>query len=182
MRFSDLVCILHFGDDAEFEQEHDRDENGRFSSSRLLKGTKSKSEFKREHKAKTVEEFYGEEIKGRGLTGRRAVSRLVQEQRGHIKAAFHRDGMGDIDLVWGDMQAGLCHVFARRLENKQDVQKVINNIANTIANGKRNYEKEDDRNFVIEHGTMRVMVTKSFKENNRLRLMVSAYEPTPDRE
>lgn len=177
MRFVDVVCRFYDGAADFKEEDHPRDGDGRFTTSRLQASKKSTKQFRREHVSKSIKDFYGEELKGRGLTGREAVSKLVQERRGHIKAAFHREDIGDIDLVWGDPIAGLCHVFYRRIQKKQDVQKVINNISNTIANGKRNPSREDDRSYVIEHGTVRVMISKSFKEDGRVRLMISAYEP-----
>ena len=180
MRFVDTVCFLRLSDDAEFEQKHDRDKDGKFSSSgrgqRLLSGKKSQLQLKAEHKERSIKEFYGEEVKGRGLKGRTAVHRLIEEQRGHIKAAFHRDDIGDIDLVWGDTQAGLCHVFYRRTRKKEDVQRVVNNIANTIANGEIERGAENNRNFALRYGSVRVLISKGFKEDGSLRLMVSAYE------
>lgn len=173
MRFSDIV--LRFRDDAEFEQKHDRDENGRFSGARLLSGAKSNKQLKREHKNRSFEEFYGEEIKGRGLTGRNAVKKLIEEQRGHIKAAFHRDDLGDIDLAWGDTEAGLCHIFKRRLEEGQNVQEVINAISNVIANGEVDPDKERPGSYYIKHGKFGVSVSKDFK-NRPVRLVLTGFK------
>lgn len=180
MKFRFLDHII-FQDDAEFESKHKRDDDGKFSKNQGLANANpnkrpSEKQLARAHKVKTIEEFYGEEIKGRGLTGRRAVSKLVELQRGHIKSAFHRDDLGDIDLVWGDERAGLCHAIYRRTIHNENVQNVINGIANTIANGRRDIENEDARNFVLRRGDMRVVISKSFKENDRTRLMITAYE------
>lgn len=173
MRFSDIV--LRFADDAEFEQKHERDENGRFSGTRLLSGKKSNKQLKREHKSRSFEEFYGEEIKGRGLTGRNAVKKLIEEQRGHIKAAFHRDDLGEIDLVWGDTEAGLCHIFKRRLDGGQDVQEVINAISNVIANGDIDPDKERLGSYYIQYGKFGVSVSKDFK-NRTARLVLTGFK------
>lgn len=173
-----------FVDDAEFEAKHKRDEDGKFASVDGVKNTNkwpSKNEQKREHKAKTIEEFYEEEIKGRGLTGRQAMQKLVELQRGHIKAAFHRDDIGDIDLVWGDTRAGLCHTIYERLNKNQDVQPVINGISNAIANGVRDTKLEDRQNCVLVYGSMRVVISKSFKNDGKVRLMVTAYEPNNEK-
>lgn len=181
MRFVDHYI---FSDDAEFEAKHKRDEDGKFSPTEGVKNTNkrpSNNALKREHKAKTIEEFYGEEINGRGLTGRTAMKRMVELQRGHIKAAFHREDIGDIDLVWGDTRAGLCHTIYERLNKNQDVQPVLNGIANTIANGVRNKKLEDSQNYVLEHGTMGVVISKSFKNDGKVRLMISAYEQNKEK-
>ena len=173
-------------DGADFdESEHKRDDKGRFSKGSAktiahdpvsLSGEKSRGQLKREHKARTLKEFYGEEIKGRGLSGRTAVKKLVEEQRGHIKAAFHRGDLGDIDLVWGDTEAGLCHIFYQRLNKKQDVQKVINSISNVIANGEIVHDKERPGSYFIQLGKTGVSVSKEFKGEKSARLVVTAYE------
>ena len=73
MLFIDDVCQIVFMDGAAFEAKHPRDSGGKFST--FGAGTrKSKSQLKREHKAKTLEQFYGEEIKG--------VVRLVSSLEG----------------------------------------------------------------------------------------------------
>ena len=59
-----------------------------------------------------VDKLYGEEFKG--YKGQAAIDKLLKEQRGHVKGAFHRDDIGDIDLVWGSDTAGLQHIIKQR--------------------------------------------------------------------
>lgn len=63
-------------------------------------------------KAKSKEEFFGEEFKG--YKGADAVEKLLKEKRGHIKSAFERPEIGGIDLVWGDEKGGLLHTMQHR--------------------------------------------------------------------
>jgi hypothetical protein len=56
--------------------------------------------------AQDITEFWGEKFEG--FKGQEAINKLLQEKRGHIPAAFHRDDIGDIALIWGDEKAGLA--------------------------------------------------------------------------
>lgn len=108
------------------ESKVNRDELGRFaekSTSELRKSQiieiedDNKVEVKStKPKAKSKEEFFGKEHKG--VKGMAAVEKLLQEQNGHVKAAFYRKEVGDIDLPWGDDGGGLAHVIKRRDEYK----------------------------------------------------------------
>ncbi|ENB4015477.1 DUF3519 domain-containing protein, partial [Campylobacter upsaliensis] len=39
-----------------------------------------------------------------GFKGKEAVEKLLEEQRGQVKGAFYKEGLGDIDLVWGEVK------------------------------------------------------------------------------
>jgi hypothetical protein len=64
---------------------------------------------------KSQAEFWGQEYKG--LKGIETVDKLLQTKQGHVKAAFNRPEIGDIDLVWGDSRGGLRHLTERRDED-----------------------------------------------------------------
>ena len=63
-----------------------------------------------------LDKFLGEEFKG--YKGQAAIDKLLQEKRGHVKAAFHRDDIGVIDLVWGNDKAGIGHAIEQRMREK----------------------------------------------------------------
>ena len=98
------------------EEEHPRDKDGKFTEkynqAEQIYNTVNPS--KQAPKRKTKEEFFGQEHKG--VKGRVAVEKLLAEKNGHIKGAFHRKEIGDIDLVWGDENGGIMHVIKRRDE------------------------------------------------------------------
>lgn len=61
---------------------------------------------------KTKEEFYGKEI---SIDNRdNPIEVLLRHREGHIKNAFSKEGLGYIDLVWGDENGGLKHLIAKR--------------------------------------------------------------------
>ena len=87
-----------------------------------------------------VDKLYGEEFKG--YKGQAAIEKLLKEKRGHVKGAFHRDDMGDIDLVWGSDTAGLQHIIKQRSAERVDeqgktahIEEILSNIAETIEGG-----------------------------------------------
>ena len=106
------------------EEEHPRDEGGRFTNGgarEFRQNTSHKEILNRTtnepEKGKSKDEFFGVEYTG--VKGRVAVEKLLQEEQGHVKAAFYRKEVGDIDLVWGDENGGLAHVIKRRDEMKE---------------------------------------------------------------
>lgn len=93
-----------------------------------------------------IDALYGEEFTG--YKGQAAVDKLLKEKRGHVKAAFHREDMGDIDLLWGNDRLGLQHIILQRSkENKEGhVDEVISELAETIESGECR-GKNDRGNF-----------------------------------
>ncbi|OPG24075.1 DUF3519 domain-containing protein [Helicobacter pylori] len=61
------------------------------------------------------------EFKGDGLG---AINKLLETKKGFVAGAFHKEGLGDIDLVWGTPKTkesngyGLAHIIERRTANK----------------------------------------------------------------
>ena len=75
---------------------------------------------------KTKTEFFG--MRYTGVKGIDAVNLLLKERQGHVKGAFYRKEIGDIDLVWGDENGGLAHVIKRRDEIKGQRKGTISGI------------------------------------------------------
>ncbi|EJB57799.1 hypothetical protein HPHPH30_0665 [Helicobacter pylori Hp H-30] len=61
------------------------------------------------------------EFKGDGLG---AINKLLETKKGFVAGAFYKEGLGDIDLVWGTPKTkdsvgyGLVHIIERRTANK----------------------------------------------------------------
>ncbi|GAA8028726.1 DUF3519 domain-containing protein [Helicobacter pylori] len=54
------------------------------------------------------------EFRGDGLG---AINKLLETKKGFVAGAFHKEGLGDIDLVWGNKDYGLEHILKRRIES-----------------------------------------------------------------
>ena len=46
--------------------------------------------------------------------GKNAIQKLLNEKQGQVAGAFYKDGLGEIDLVWGNNKGGLEHIFNKR--------------------------------------------------------------------
>jgi hypothetical protein len=121
--------------------------------------------------AQDVTELLGEKFEG--FKGQAAIDKLMKEKRGHILGAFHREGLGDIALIWGDETAGLAHIIKRRTEQGINPKDVLYKIDDVIKNGsiKRNaagyFEILYDRNLVV--------ISPEFK-GNKLIFVLTAFK------
>ncbi|WP_080242504.1 DUF3519 domain-containing protein [Helicobacter pylori] len=123
------------------------------------------------------------EFKGDGLG---AINKLLETKKGFVAGAFYKEGLGDIDLVWGNKDYGLEHIFSRRESDaidkgmsKEEAKKyaleIINNIPNIISNGK--LSKDDLGRLSIEFKNQRVGLNDSWKgETLNNRWVITSYE------
>ncbi|GAA8832392.1 hypothetical protein DUHN52_14360 [Helicobacter pylori] len=123
------------------------------------------------------------EFKGDGLG---AINKLLETKKGFVAGAFHKEGLGDIDLVWGNKDYGLEHILKRRESDaidkgmsKEEAKKyaleIINNIPNIISNGK--LSKDDLGRLKIEFKNQRVGLNDSWKgETVNNRWVITSYE------
>ncbi|GAA8817204.1 hypothetical protein VN1328_06630 [Helicobacter pylori] len=40
-----------------------------------------------------------------------AINKLLETKKGFVAGAFYKEGLGDIDLVWGNKDYGLEHII-----------------------------------------------------------------------
>ncbi|WP_183029386.1 DUF3519 domain-containing protein [Helicobacter pylori] len=123
------------------------------------------------------------EFKGDGLG---AINKLLETKKGFVEGAFYKEGLGDIDLVWGNKDYGLEHILKRRESDaidkgmsKEEAKKyaleIINNIPNIISNGK--LSKDDLGRLKIEFKNQRVGLNDSWKnETLNNRWVITSYE------
>ncbi|GAA8479444.1 hypothetical protein KKKH31_15510 [Helicobacter pylori] len=123
------------------------------------------------------------EFKNDGLG---AINKLLETKKGFVAGAFYKEGLGDIDLVWGNKDYGLEHILKRRESDaidkgmsKEEAKKyaleIINNIPNIISNGK--LSKDDLGRLKIEFKNQRVGLNNEWK-NEKLEnhWVISSYE------
>lgn len=102
-----------------------------------------------------------------------AAQFLRQHKNSYLKGVFHRDDIGDIDLVWGNDKAGLQHIIRRHIEEQTDFDSIgeaIDAISKTIQNGR--IVSENDSQCTIDDGTHRVAIAKDGTGN----WVVTAYD------
>ena len=116
---------------------------------------------------------------GRGVFGniydqfkgkvKEALDFLLKHKSGDLLGVFHRDGFGDIDLVWGskDEEKGLDHIIDKHVNKLKDfasAEEAISVIDDVINNGRIIKDKWDKATF--EKDGYRVVVSKNTRDGN----------------
>lgn len=121
-----------------------------------------------------IDALYGEEFTG--YKGQAAVDKLLKEKRGHVKAAFHREDMGDIDLLWGNDYLGLQHIIKHREEQGINAIEFMKDLAEVIENA--DFIKKNNRgNFEFIYGRKMVIIAPEYK-GNKVTYLLTAYKTT----
>ena len=132
---------------------------------------KSKKQKQREHTQKSISDFYTS-TEFKNVKGKEAIDTLLKAKTGYVKDAFYSKTLGEnVDLVWGDSQAGLEHIIEKHGVN------VLDNIDNVVTNGSHVSELEDNMNYVLYKDGQIAVISKSFKRDGSVRLLVTSYEP-----
>ena len=94
---------------------------------------------------------------------------LMKHKSGDLLGVFHRDGFGDIDLVWGDNGGGLAHIVQRHVEEQNDfnsVEEVRDVIDDVIKNGSINEKKSKWDKVVFEKDGYSVVVSRNLRDKD----------------
>ncbi|HEF3525855.1 TPA: DEAD/DEAH box helicase family protein [Campylobacter upsaliensis] len=102
-----------------------------------------------------------------GFKGKEAVEKLLSEKRGQVKGAFYKEGLGEIDLVWGDSKKGLSHILERRKEDfiKQGLDE------NEALERALEFVKKIPQ--IIEQGEVKVGVNRAFVDTKDDRALIA---------
>ncbi len=119
-----------------------------------------------------LNQFLGEEFKD--VKGKAAIDKIIQEKRGHVKGAFHREDIGYIDLVWGDDYAGLKHIIRQREKQGIDINDFLSDLTDTIENGDF-IKKNDKGNYEFLYNGKMAIVAPEY-HGNKLTFLLTAYK------
>ncbi|RVY52915.1 DUF3519 domain-containing protein, partial [Helicobacter pylori] len=108
------------------------------------------------------------EFKGDGLG---AINKLLETKKGFVAGAFYKEGLGDIDLVWGNKDYGLEHILKRRedqalnngineAEAKDYAMSVVKTIPEVIEKG---VKVERNGRMAVEYKNIRVGLKDNWK-------------------
>lgn len=123
------------------------------------------------------------EFKNDGLG---AINKLLETKKGFVAGAFYKEGLGDIDLVWGNKDYGLEHILKRREKqaknqglNEQQAKEYALNIAKTIPEviEKGNAITDNYGRMAVEYKNIRVGLNDKW-DNQKLenKWVISSYE------
>nr|WP_096478901.1 DUF3519 domain-containing protein [Helicobacter pylori] len=149
---------------------------------RLIQAVKDMQ--KEEEKVKTPSEWgnHYSEFKGDGLG---AINKLLETKKGFVAGAFHKKGLGDIDLVWGNKDYGLEHILKRReeqamakglneAESKEYALNVVKTIPEIIEKG---VKVDNNGRIAIEYQNIRVALKDNWKgEKLPNHWVITSYE------
>ncbi|MCQ2655487.1 DUF3519 domain-containing protein, partial [Helicobacter pylori] len=122
------------------------------------------------------------EFKGNGLG---AINKLLETKKGFVVGAFHKEGLGDIDLVWGNKDYGLEHILKCRIdqalnnginetEAKEYAMSVVKTIPEVIEKG---VKVERNGRMAIEYKNIRVGLKDNWKgEKLPNHWVITSYE------
>ncbi|WRE16975.1 DUF3519 domain-containing protein [Helicobacter pylori] len=129
------------------------------------------------------------EFKGDGLG---AINKLLETKKGFVAGAFYKEGLGDIDLVWGTPKTkdsngyGLAHILERRISNemkkglseaeaKEYALNVVKSIPEVLEKGTKG--TDDLGRVFVDYGNKRVGLNNEWKkEKLENHWVISSYE------
>ncbi|WP_165486505.1 DUF3519 domain-containing protein [Helicobacter pylori] len=121
-----------------------------------------------------------------------AINKLLETKKGFVAGAFHKEGLGDIDLVWGTPKTkdsngyGLAHILERRISNEMkkglsetEAKEYAVNIVKSIPEVLEKGTKGTDHlgRVFVDYGNKRVGLNNEWK-NEKLEnhWVISSYE------
>lgn len=100
---------------------------------------------------------------------------MVQEKQGHVKGAFSRFDIGDIDLVWGDAGSGLCHIIQQReRQGGVDVPAFLSELSDVIENGE--FVRINDEGRIEYYKDKKVAIITPELRGGHLTYLFTAYK------
>ena len=105
-----------------------------------------------------------------------AIDKLLAEKSGYVPAAISKEGVGDIDFVWGktgNSGYGLAHIIERRSAQGVDGEAFVRNIPNLIQNGEVLRGSSTDR--VLISDTKETAVVRLDYDGEKATWLVTAY-------
>lgn len=92
-----------------------------------------------------------------------AFNFLLSHKSGDLLGVFHRDDVGDIDLVWGNEKIGLAHILGKHVGEGKDFETPDDAIAiiENVINSGRIFQNNENRYTLMLDG-VGVGIRKSF--------------------
>lgn len=103
------------------------------------------------------------QFKGKVL---QAVKFLVNHESGDLLGVFHRNDIGDIDMVWGDEGGGLCHILNKHINDKDfpTVKDLVSRIEDIINKGEVDKRHSNADKLVLVKDGYLVTIRRNVRE------------------
>ncbi|WQS88281.1 DUF3519 domain-containing protein [Helicobacter pylori] len=113
------------------------------------------------------------------------MNKLLETKKGFVAGAFHKEGLGDIDLVWGNKDYGLEHILKRREDqalnngiNETEAKKYAMSVVKTIPEAiDKGVKVDNNGRIAIEYQNIRVGLNNDW-HGKKLpnKWVISSYE------
>lgn len=93
---------------------------------------------------------------------------LASHGSGDLLGVFHREGVGDIDAVWGDKGGGLDHIIRKHIGDGKSFHNIVeaaNVIDDIIKTGSKAFENGDK--IVFKKGSKLVTIRKNVRNKGK---------------
>ncbi|MDL0089856.1 helicase-related protein [Campylobacter sp. PS10] len=104
--------------------------------------------------------------------GVNAVKKLLAEKQGQVAGAFHKDGLGDIDLVWGEVGSGKSDGWglAKIAKYHPEVLENLDELVATLP-----IKKETQGRYQLENEQYKIGIRKEF-DGKKTNWVLTAFE------
>ncbi|EOA4383655.1 hypothetical protein ACH155_001678, partial [Campylobacter upsaliensis] len=152
------------------------------SFEKLVKEKKLFDEVIRQENKPSVKPLDEFGINFEGFKGKEAINKLLEEQRGQVAGAFYKEGLGEIDLVWGDENFGLRHILEQRTKQwgEEKALKFISHLNENIEKGQivevqkgRAAIKTDLTTIILDKKENNNFVLTAFRDRNNKKELES---------
>lgn len=127
---------------------------------------------------------YGEQYTQFYHKPKEAIKFLMKVKRGECVGALHRDDIGDIDIVWGEVTdkikhkgKGLAHIIDKHKGNIEKLGfKVEDFIPIVVQYGDFKIEKSDAQKLVFESNKFRFVVAIEKIDNYNKKWLLTSFD------
>jgi len=157
----------------DFNTHHDP-KTGQFTSGGGS-GKKSKN-------TKSEEEFFGEAYPQYSGKPQEAIEHLLKVKKGHVPSAIYKEGIGNIDFVYGEAGEegyGLAHILEKRSKDGLDAIAFVKNIPNLIDKGTLDDKHKSLGRMYINSEKDKVIIRLDYDNKDR-KWLVSTFRDRKD--
>ncbi|PAF47217.1 hypothetical protein BKH41_08020 [Helicobacter sp. 12S02232-10] len=118
-------------------------------------------------KIKPLEEF-GRNYSNYYHRGKEAIDHLLRTKEGQVAGAFFKEGLGDIDLIWGNEKMGLKHILEKHPEMVEKIPRIVKD-GELVKNG-------EFKTIVLNN--YKLGLSKGWHNKGDNHWVITAYEDT----
>ncbi|MDL0089945.1 hypothetical protein NYG85_11315, partial [Campylobacter sp. PS10] len=112
--------------------------------------------------------------------GNGAVKKLLIEKQGQVAGAFYKDGLGDIDLVWGDDKIGLKKIIERHADDFKEFGGVAKGLNKIVEYGEVvNTANIKTIIYNTQEGNYRLGLSQGWHGKGENEWIITAYKKEP---